>query len=200
MTKDNELLFDNVKPDRKIFYSKKINFIDKNDLIENEEKIQSVSFAKKANLFFSVLTISFITFISFNLVKHSYNEKKKNISNTIEIKAKRGKIIDKNNEIIATSLDTKDLYLDIKKSLDKNKLKQHLSEIFSNKEKIFFERIFQKNQYVLIKKDLSLSEINKLELIGDPAIKLHNSSKRIYPQHNIFSHIAGLKTKSISSK
>ena len=79
MTKDNELLFDNVKPDRKIFYSKKINFIDKNDLIENEEKIQSVSFAKKANLFFSVLTISFITFISFNLVKHSYNEKKKNI-------------------------------------------------------------------------------------------------------------------------
>ncbi len=77
MTKDNELLFDNVKPDRKLFYSKKINFIDKNDLIENEEKIQSVSFAKKANLFFSVLTISFITFISFNLVKHSHNEKKK---------------------------------------------------------------------------------------------------------------------------
>ena len=55
MTKDNELLFDNVKPDRKIFYSKKINFIDKNDLIENEEKIQSVSFAKKANLFFRFL-------------------------------------------------------------------------------------------------------------------------------------------------
>ena len=97
-------------------------------------------------------------------------------------------------------MDTKDLYLDIKKSLDKNKLKLNLSEIFSNKEKNFFERIFQKNQYVLIKKDLSLSEINKLELIGDPAIKLHNSSKRIYPQHNIFSHIAGIKTNSISSK
>ena len=52
MTKDNELLFDNVKPDRKIFYSKKINFIDKNDLIRNEEKIQSVSFAKKLTFFF----------------------------------------------------------------------------------------------------------------------------------------------------
>ena len=97
-------------------------------------------------------------------------------------------------------MDTKDLYLDIKKSLDKNKLRLNLSEIFSNKEKNFFEKVFQKNQYILIKKDLSLSEINKLELIGDPAIKLHNSSKRIYPQHNIFSHVAGIKTNSISSK
>ena len=200
MIKDNDFHFDNIKPNRQTFDSKKINFIDKNDLLENEEKIQTVSFAKKATLFFSVLTISFITFISFNLVKHSHNEKKNNISNTIEIKVKRGKIIDKNNEIIATSLDTKDLYLDIKKSLDKNKLKLNLSEIFSNKEKNFFEKVFQKNQYILIKKDLSLSEINKLELIGDPAIKLHSSSKRIYPQHNIFSHIAGLKTNNISSK
>ena len=37
-------------------------------------------------------------------------------------------------------------------------------------------------------------------MLGDPAIKLHNSSKRVYPQHNIFSHITGLKTMSISSK
>ena len=110
MTKDNELLFDNVKPDRKIFYSKKINFIDKNDLIENEEKIQSVSFAKKANLFFSVLTISFITFISFNLVKHSYNEKKKSIK---DLKNQELSLINQINDLeLKNSLLSDNLDLD----------------------------------------------------------------------------------------
>ena len=55
MTKDNELLFDNVKPDRKIFYSKKINFIDKNDLIENEEKFNQLVLQKKLTFFFRFL-------------------------------------------------------------------------------------------------------------------------------------------------
>ena len=74
--------------------------------------------------------------------------KKKKYIKYNKIKAKRGKIIDKNNEIIATSLDTKDLYLDIKKSLDKNKLKQHLSEIFSNKEKIFLKEFSKINMFL----------------------------------------------------
>ena len=56
MIKDNDFHFDNIKPNRQTFDSKKINFLDKNDLLENEEKIQTVSFAKKATLFFSVLT------------------------------------------------------------------------------------------------------------------------------------------------
>ena len=37
-------------------------------------------------------------------------------------------------------------------------------------------------------------------MLGDPAIKLHKSNKRVYPQHNLFSHVTGLKTSNLSSK
>ena len=53
---------------------------------------------------------------------------------------------------------------------------------------MFFERIFNKEQYSLIKKDISLTELNKLRSVGDPAIKLHESKKEFI--HNIiFSQI-----------
>ena len=64
----------------------------------------------------------------------------------------------------------------------------------------FFERIFNKEQYSLIKKDISPTELNKLKFVGDPAIKLHESNKRVYPQHNIFSNLIGLKTNELISK
>ena len=200
MNNEKNFNFDNVKPNHRSFKTKNINFQDKNDLINNEKKRQKINFAKKSNLFISLLTVSFVIFISFNLIITTTNVKTDYISRNEEVLNKRGKILDKNSEIVATSLETKDLYIDLKKSLNKRKLKESLIKIFNNKEPLFFEQIFKKNQYVLVKKDISLSEINKLKLLGDPAIKLHNSSKRVYPQHNIFSHITGLKTMSISSK
>ena len=75
-----------------------------------------------------------------------------------------------------------------------------LSEIFEDKDSAFFERIFNKEQYSLIKKDISPTELNKLKSVGDPAIKLHESKKRVYPQHNIFSNLIGLKTNELVSK
>ena len=65
---------------------------------------------------------------------------------------------------------------------------------------MFFERIFNKGQYSLIKRDISPTELNKLRSVGDPAIKLHESKKRVYPQHNIFSNLIGLKTNELISK
>ena len=200
MNKNKEFHFDNIKPIHRDFKTENVNFEDKNDLINNERKRQRISFAKKSNLFISLLTVSFVIFVSFNLITTSHNSEIGYKYHNKEVLSKRGKILDKNQEIVATSLETQDLYVDLRKSLDKQKLKESLIKIFSNKEPLFFEKIFKKNQYILIKKDISLSEINKLRLLGDPAIKLHNSSKRVYPQHNIFSHITGLKTMNVSSK
>lgn len=199
MFRTTDINFDNVKPSKKTFASKKINFRDKNDLIENAIKEKNVYFSKKSNLFFFLLTISFICFISFNLIKISATSKNNHIYNERKIIKVRGKIVDKKNEIIATSLETKDLYVNLKKSLDKTHLKENLMNIFDKKEALFFEKVFKK-KYSLIQKDVSLSDLNKLKMLGDPSIQLHKSSKRVYPQHNIFSHIAGIKTSEIKSK
>ena len=43
-------------------------------------------------------------------------------------------------------------------------------------------------------------EINELRKIGDPAIQFHKSVKRIYLHHNLFSHLTGFKSSTITSK
>ena len=200
MFKSDGISYDNVSPKANLLSSKKINFHDKKDLIKNEEREKSIRFSKKSNLIFFLLCISFSLFISFNILKVTYKEEINPSTVPGKIKINRGKILDRNNEIIATSIDTFDLYVDIKKSLDKEKLKNVLSDIFEDKESTFFEKIFNKKQYSLIKRDISPSELNKLRSIGDPAVKLHKSKKRVYPQHNIFSNLIGLKTNELISK
>ena len=200
MYKDKDLNFDNIKPNSKPLLTRKVNFRDKNDLIKNVEKEKNVNFAKKSNLFIFLFTVSFISFVSFNLLKISLQKDKNYTSSQNKKIKKRGKVLDKNNEIVATSLETKDLYIDLRKSLDRSVLKENLIEIFENKSEDLFDKIFERDQYTLISRDLSLTDINKLKLLGDPAIQLHKSNKRVYPQHNLFSHIIGLKTSNLSSK
>ena len=200
MFKNSDLNFDNIKPNSKPFSTKKIKFSDKYDLIENAEKEKNINFSKKSNFFIFLFTVSFISFVSFNLFKISLKDFKNSSASDSLLVKKRGKILDKNNEIVAMSLETKDLYIDIKNSLNKSLLKENLIDIFRNKSPIFFEKIFSKNQYTLIEKNLSPTDINKLKMLGDPAIKMHKSNKRVYPQHNLFSHVTGLKTSYLSSK
>ena len=159
MFKSDGINYDNVKPKSNLLSSKKINFHDKKDLIKNVEKEKNILFSKKSNLIFFLLCISFSLFISFNIFKVTYNKEVNSSTVQGKIKINRGKILDRNNEIIATSIDTNDLYVDIKKSLDKEKLKNVLSEIFEDKESAFFERIFNKEQYSLIKKDISPTDL-----------------------------------------
>ena len=200
MYKGKNLNFDNIKPNSQSLLTRKINFRDKNDLIKNVEKEKNINFAKKSNLIIFLLTVSFISFVSFNLLKISFQKDKNYTAFQNKKIKKRGKVLDNNNEIVATSLETKDLYIDLRKSLDRSVLKENLIDIFENKSEDFFDKIFERNQYSLISKDLSLTDINKLKLLGDPAIQLHKSNKRVYPQHNLFSHIIGLKTSNLSSK
>ena len=71
---------------------------------------EKFKFFKKSNLYFFLLSISFSLFISFSILKVTY--KNEIDFSTVQAKTKinRGKILDRNNEIIATSIDTKDLY------------------------------------------------------------------------------------------
>ena len=96
----------------------------KKDLIKNVKREKSIRFFKKIKLNFFLLCISFSFFISFNILKVTYKKGINSSKDQAEIKINRGKILDRNNEIIATSIDTHDLYVDIKKSLDKEKIKK----------------------------------------------------------------------------
>ena len=199
MDKSKKIFYENVMP-TKDNKTVDVQFKDNNDLVIEEKRNTEVNYAKKLNNFFFSIISCFFIFIIISLYKtyFDYNTQKGiDRKNTL---VDRGRILDRNGEIIATNIKTKDLYLDTRKVLDNYELKIKLREIFPEKNNFFFDRVFSKKQYIRIKKHLTPKEINELRKIGDPAIQFHNSIKRIYLHHNLFSHLTGFKSANITSK
>ena len=197
MDKSKDIFYENVIPVKK---EKTVNvkFKDSNDIILEERKKKLISSANNKNNLFFYIVSSFYIFIIISLHNIFFIKDNLNITKKQRI-SDRGKILDRNGEIIATNIKTKDLYLDTRKILDSTDLKKKLKEIFPQK-KNYFDKVFKKDQYIRIKQHLTSQEINSLRKIGDPAIKFHNSEKRIYLHHNLFSHITGFKSSEIKSK
>ncbi len=197
MDKSKDIFYENVIPVKK---EKTVNvkFKDSNDIILEERKKKLISSANNKNNLFFYIVSSFYIFIIISLHNIFFIKDNLNITKKQRI-SDRGKILDRNGEIIATNIETKDLYLDTRKVLDSTDLKKKLKEIFPQKNN-YFDKVFKKDQYIRIKQHLTPQEINSLRKIGDPAIKFHNSEKRIYLHHNLFSHITGFKSSEIKSK
>ena len=103
-----------------------IKFKDSNDLILDEKKNTEINFAKKLNNFSFLIVTSFLLFIIFSLYKVYFDSnKKKNIYKKVT-PIDRGKILDRNGEIIATNINTEDLYIDTRKVLDSYDLKKEV--------------------------------------------------------------------------
>lgn len=197
MDKSKDIFYENVIPVKKE-KTVSVKFKDSNDIILEERKKKLISSANNKNNLFFYIVSSFYIFIIISLHNIFFIKDNLNITKKQRI-SDRGKILDRNGEIIATNIKTKDLYLDTRKILDSTDLKKKLKEIFPQKNN-YFDKVFKKDQYIRIKQHLTSQEINSLRKIGDPAIKFHNSEKRIYLHHNLFSHITGFKSSEIKSK
>ena len=199
MQPTDKYIYENVFPSRNKNLSTNLKFKDENDLFNLEKKKDLVQHAKKINKYVLTLILFFFCLIIFNLQKFFVSNESFN-SFSKSTKKERGKIFDRNGELIATNIDTKDFYIDTRKILDKNDLKKKLQNIFPNKKKNYFENIFQKKQYIKIKPFITINEEKQLKRIGDPSINFHKSSKRIYLQHSLFSHLTGFKSSELKSK
>ena len=199
MDKSKKIFYENVLP-AKNGKTTNVQFKDHNDLVIEEKKRNDVNFAKKLNNFLFSCISCFFVFIIVSLYNIYFSYDKEKGWNTKNVHVDRGKILDRNGEIIATNIKTKDFYLDTRKVLDSYDLKRKLREIFPEKNNLFFDKVFNKKHYIRIKQHLTPNEINELRKIGDPAIKFHNSIKRIYLHHNLFSHLTGFKSSNITSK
>ena len=199
MDKSKKIFYENVIPtvsDTTV----KVSFKDNSDLIFEEQKNTKIKLARKINNFFFLIVSTFLIFIMISLYKTYFSQAAKKNFNKATALIDRGRILDRNGEIIATNIKTKDLYIDTRKVLDNYDLKRKLREIFPEKNNFFFDKIFNKKHYIRIKQHLTPNEINQLRKIGDPAIQFHNSVKRIYIHHNLFSHLTGFKSSNITSK
>lgn len=105
---------------------------------------------------------------------------------------KRADIMDRNGEIIATSLPTVNLYANTKKVRHAKDVAEKLNYIFPD---ISYDRFYsllsRKGAFIYLKRNLSPAQQSQVNALGIPGLEFENCEKRIYPHKNLFSHVLG---------
>ena len=105
---------------------------------------------------------------------------------------KRADILDRNGEIIATSLPTVNLYANTKNVRNPKDAAEKLNAIFSNiSYDRFYDLLSRKGKFVYLKRNLSPAQQSQVNALGIPGLEFENCEKRIYPHKNLFSHVLG---------
>ena len=148
----------------------------------------SVSFNRIAFIF-SIFFLIFIVYsfkVFFLANSTILTNKKININSNF-----RSSIVDRNGNILAKSVITRNVGIDPKQVIDKNKLILNLKFIFPDINHKEMSKKLNKNKFFYLKKKVSPENFNKLFMLGDKSIKEEQKITRIYPQGNLFSHILG---------
>lgn len=105
---------------------------------------------------------------------------------------KRADIMDRNGEIIATSLPTVNLFANTKLIKHPKDVAEKLNAIFPD---IAYERLFdllnRKKSFVYIRRNLSPAQQSQVNALGVPGLEFENCEKRVYPHKNLFAHVLG---------
>lgn len=110
----------------------------------------------------------------------------------INIPVKRADILDRNGEIIATSLPTVNLYTNPRLIKNPEDTASQLNNIFPELDyESLKEKLSSKRRFVYIKRNLSPTQQAAVNALGIPMLEFEEGEKRIYPHNNLFSHILG---------
>ena len=161
-------------------FGKFANKYDKNKL--------NISFNRVAFIFFTFILV----FLIFSL-KAFYLTGKKLPQNTIIIsdKAIRSSILDRNNNILAKTVITRNIGINPNLVIDKKKLLLNLKILFPEKNYKFIEKKLNGKKFFYFAEQLDPENYEKLIMLGDKSLIPENRITRVYPQKNLFSHIIG---------
>jgi cell division protein FtsI (penicillin-binding protein 3) len=149
-----------------------------------------------------VLFLIFVGFIALTLravwvqgFGNSFYEEKGNKATlrSIEMPASRGKILDRNGEVLATSLLAKAIiaFPDVVPSdLSKDKLSE-LAKLLEMSESELRKKLASEKNQVFLKRQVDLDVAKKIKDLGIPGIAQNNEYKRLYPEGEAMAHIVG---------
>lgn len=128
--------------------------------------------------------------------KYSIIERKTRYAK-IKVLGERGKIYDRNGNLLAFNVPNYSVYFDTwmlnnikeKNPTYLNELKKHLSEILKIDEKNIEEKM--KESYALIKKNIDIEEYEKIKKLNLKGIYFEKNYKRVYPYGRHACHILG---------
>ena len=162
---------------------------DFNKLSNRYEKNKlNISFNRVAFIFFTFVIVLIIFFLkSFYL-----SGKKLTETNIVGLKKEvRNNILDRNNNILAKTIITRNIGINPNLVIDKQKLLLNLKILFPNKNYNLIEKKLAGNKFFYFAEELDPENYEKLIMLGDKSLIPENRITRIYPQKNLFSHIIG---------
>ena len=146
----------------------------------------------------SLLICAFAT-IAFRTVSLANNENNKTSQISLrQVNTKnleriiRGNILDRNNNLLATTVNISSLNINPQEVLDVNQTISKLKKVFPklNKEKLL-KKLNSNKKHVNLLREISPKDHVYLLNLGIEALKIENSNKRIYPNHTLASHVLG---------
>jgi cell division protein FtsI (penicillin-binding protein 3) len=149
-----------------------------------------------------VLFLIFIGFIALVLraiwvqgFDNSFYEEKGNKATlrSIEMPASRGKILDRNGEVLATSLLAKAIIAfpeAIPENIEKNKITE-LARLLEMSESEIRKKLASEKNQVFLKRQVDLEVAKQIKDLGIPGIAQNSEYKRLYPEGEAMAHVVG---------
>ncbi|WP_179404930.1 peptidoglycan D,D-transpeptidase FtsI family protein [Burkholderia guangdongensis] len=112
---------------------------------------------------------------------------------TIDLAATRGKILDRNGLVLATSLPVRAIWSipeDVPDDVDAGKIAQ-LGKLLGMTQKELHAKLSEDKSFVYVKRQVSLDVADKVTALGIPGIYERNEYKRFYPEGEITAHLVG---------
>ncbi|MFP6557858.1 peptidoglycan D,D-transpeptidase FtsI family protein [Paraburkholderia sp. B3] len=112
---------------------------------------------------------------------------------TIELAATRGKILDRNGLVLATSLPVRAIWAipeDVPDDLGADKLTQ-LGQLLGMSTTDLRKKLSEDKTFVYVKRQVPIDVAAKVALLGIPGIYQRNEYKRYYPEGEITAHLIG---------
>ena len=161
---------------------------------QNQSKFRNIKL-----LICSLLLIISFTVIGYRTISLA-SINKKNTSNNVyaEIKHKpfqknfRGNIYDRNNNILATTINTLSLNINPQEILNKDQSIAKLKKIFPHLKKgDLYKKLNTNKKHINLLREISPREYLSLLNTGIEGLKIEKRNKRIYPNNTLASHVLG---------
>src|SRR5210317_1207659 len=136
-------------------------------------------------LLFSCIIFLRLLILGFNKVDFAESQTREDLF------FERREIVDSNGIILAKNIIVHDLILRKNKISNINDLLLKVKINFPSIDFSHIKKELQNKKIIILKRNLSQSEYNKVILLGEPALELNKRETRIYPQKNLMAHILG---------
>lgn len=172
--------------------------VSKGDMFAEWDSNKTSGYSCRGRIFFGICCCAFAyLLVGFRLfgtciLPNLNDDSNKDFVLTQRQNVHRADIVDRNGAIVATSLPTQDLNVNLKNIFSPRETALRLVEIFPDlKFDDIYKKLKRRKGNFTLKRNLSPHQQSQIIALGDPGLEFVANEKRVYPHKNLLSHIVG---------